>query len=202
MTKKRKIVILLLLSAALEVTGLVVGPQIFSDKSGTGPAGRPSQVKLAKPIVEEPREAPKTDHTSPEGASSAEVSPSQVEAPSRNPFALPSGVDLRNQASGASGKAVASRDPARADTPASPGRELNGILVGARDRVAIIGGTLLRPGDSVEGERVIEIRSDYVVLARDGRRRTLRLPPAFPELEPGTGLPGTWVGGVQPKTRK
>jgi hypothetical protein len=52
--------------------------------------------------------------------------------------------------------------------------------VSARERLAIIDGALLRTGDTLEGERVAEIRADLVVLVAEDRRRTLRLPPPFP----------------------
>jgi len=195
--KMRKIVIMLLLSVALELTGFVAGLQPFRSTNRTDPAGRPSQgANPVKTAVEKPREGLKADQVSPTAASSAETSPNEAD-PSRNPFALPAGVHSLNQPSGAAanlrppGEAGASDDtgPARAAVPAPPARELSGILVGPRDRVAIIDGTLLRAGESLEGEHVIDIRQDHVVLARDGQRRTLRLPPPFPEPGQRTGQP-------------
>ena len=195
--KMRKIVIMLLLSVALELTGFVAGLQPFRGTSPTGPAVRPGQgANPVKTAVEKPREGLKADQVSPTGAPSAESSPNQDD-PSRNPFELPAGVHSLNQPSGAAanlrppGEAGASdgAGPARAAVPAPPARELSGILVGPRDRVAIINGTLLRTGESLEGEHLIDIRRDHVILARDGQRRTLRLPPPFPDPGQRTGQP-------------
>ena len=203
--RMRKVVIVLLLSVALEVTGFVAGLGPFRGTNRTGPAGRPGQeVNPVKTGVEKPREGLKADQVSPTGASSAETSPNEGD-PSRNPFALPAGV---HPLSGAApslrppGEVGAhDTDPARAAVPEPPARELSGILVGPRDRVAIIDGTLLRAGDSVEGEHVIDIPRDHVVLARDGQRRTLRLPPPFPGSGQRAGQPETRASadGVQPK---
>ena len=192
----RKVVIVLLLSVAFELTGFVSGLRLFPGKGGTGPAVSPQQqVKPAKARVEKAPEGLKADQASPEGGSDEGPSPSEG-APSRNPFALPAEVHPLKQPSGAaaalSPSDEAGADPARAAVPAPPAHELSGVLVGARDRVAIIDGTLLRTGDVLGGEHVIDIRRDHVVLARDGRRRTLRLPPPFPE-------PGSSADGVQPE---
>ena len=187
----RKFVMVLLLSVVLEVTGFLPGLQPFRGKSGPGPAVSPQQqVKPAKARAEKPREEPKADQASPEGGSGEGPSAREGDPP-RNPFALPDGIRSLNQAPGAAA-ALSLSDEAgasRAAVPEPPARELSGILVGPRDRVAIINGTLLRTGESLEGEHLIDIRRDHVVLARDGQRRTLRLPPPFPESGQGTGRP-------------
>lgn len=189
----RKVVIVLLLGAALEVAWLFGGVELLRGKAGSGPVGRLMQeVKQVKTLVEKAREGLQADQASP-GAASMAGSPPSPGDPSRNPFALPQGVRLLTEPSATAdpktlGEAGASteKDLAKAVHPEPPARELSGILVGPRDRVAIIDGTLVRAGDSLEGERVVEIRRDRVVLARDGQHRTLHLPPPFPEPGPGT----------------
>ena len=206
---KRKLVIVLLLGMALEVAGLFGGMEFLREKAPTSPVGRFSQqVKEVRSLVEKAREALKADQLTPDALSKTAASLGLGD-PSRNPFALPSGVRPVNQPTkaaaniGPPGEAGVAdgKDGTRAPGPKPPASELSGILVGARDRVAIINGTLVRSGDSIEGERVIDIRRDHVVLARDGQRRTLRLPPPFPESAEGTEQLEirSSAGGVQPE---
>lgn len=183
---RKKIITLFLLGTALEVAWLYGGLEILRGKSGFGLVGRIKQeVEQVKTLVEKATEALKAEQGS-LGVGSLAGSPPAPGDPSRNPFALPQGVRLLAQPSGTEtpGEAGAEKEAAKAAPP--PARELNGILVGPRDRVAIIDGTLVRAGDSLQGERVIDVRRDHVVLARDGQRRTLHLPPPFPESKPGT----------------
>lgn len=184
----RKLVPVLLLATVLEGAWLLGGLELLRDKAGTGPVGRLTQeLKQAKTLIEKASEALKVNPAALEQVLK-QAAPLTPADPSRNPFALPEGVrSLAEPAAPAdpkaSGEVGASteKDMAKAATPEPPARQLSGILVGPRDRVAIIDGALVRPGDSLEGERVIEIRRDQVVLAREGQRRTLRLPPPFPE---------------------
>lgn len=190
---RKKVITVVLLVGALEVVWLLGGLDLLRGKSVTGPVGRLKQeVDQVKSLIEKASEALKADPASVGRAPMAGASPSSGD-PLRDPFALPQGVRLLTQPSGsadpkAPGEAGASpeKELAKAVPPEPPARELSGILVGPHDRVAIIDGTLVRTGDRIEGDHVIAIRRDHVVLARDGQRRTLRLPPPFPESRPGT----------------
>lgn len=202
----RKVVIMLLLGMALEVSGFLGTVEFLREKMRTGPVGRLAQeVNQARSLVGKAREVLNADQLTPEALSKAVAALGQGD-PSRNPFALPQGVNALNQPTGdlrPPGEAGAGgeKDPTLASRPKPPAHELNGILVGTLDRVAIIDGTLLRTGDVLEGEHVIDIGRDHVVLARDGQRRTLRLPPPFPESGQETGQPEprSSAEGVQPK---
>lgn len=182
---RRKLLIVLVLGATLEIAWLYGGPELLRSRIGGGPVGRLMQeAKQAKTLLGKASDALKTL----EQATTAGLSAIPGD-PNRNPFALPPGVRLLTEPSGpAEGEAGPSieKELAKAAVPEPPARKLDGILVGPRDRVAIIDGILVRPGDSLEGERVVDIQRDRVVLARDGRERTLRLPPPFPEPSPGT----------------
>lgn len=174
----RKLLIVLLLGAALEVAWLYGGLDLIRGKIASRPAGRiMKETNQAKTVIGKASEALKT----PEPATTATPPPSPGD-PSRNPFALPPGVRLLAEPSGVGEGGASQQELAKAAVPAPPARQLNGILVGPRDRFAIIDGTLVRLGESLEGDRVIDIQRDRVVLARDGQQRTLRLPPPFPEL--------------------
>lgn len=198
---RRKFLIVLVLGTALEIAWLYGGLELLRSRIGGGPVGRMvQQAKQVKTAIEKASETVKTieQPVAPQVALS-------LGDPDRNPFALPPGVRLLTDA-GAPGEAkppseAAGQELAKAALPEPPARQLNGILVGPRDRVAIIDGTLVRPGDSLEGERVIDIQRDRVVLARDGRERTLRLPPPFPESSPETEQLQirSSAGGDQPK---
>lgn len=181
---RKKITVLLLLGAALEVAWLMGTMELLRSKIGSSSLDRFGQeLKQAKSLIERAGEAFKAEQPSLEQALKelrGEPASSPGD-PSRNPFALPPGVRLLAQPSGDTQAGSTETDPAKAAAPEPRARELNGILVGPRDRVAIIDGVLVRAGDSLEGERVIDVRRDHVVLARDGQRRTLHLPPPFPE---------------------
>lgn len=179
---RRKLFIVLLVGAALEVAWLYGGLDLIRDKIASRPAGRVTkETNQAKTAIGKASEAVKT----PEQAATAASPPSPGD-PSRDPFALPPGVRLvagppGTAEPGTPGEAGATEtESAKAAVPEPPARQLSGILVGPRDRVAIIDGTLVRSGDSLEGERVIDIQRDLVVLARDGQQRTLRLPAPEP----------------------
>jgi hypothetical protein len=182
---RRKLLIVVVLGAMLEIAWLYGGLELLRSRIGGGPVGRMmQQAKQVKTAIEKASEALKTL----EQVTTAVLPPSPGD-PSRNPFALPPGVRLLTEPSGtAGGEAGPSieKELAKAAVPEPPARQLSGILVGPGDRVAIIDGTLVRAGDNLDGERVIDIQRDRVVLAQDGRERTLRLPPPFPESSPGT----------------
>jgi len=197
----RKLVVMVLLGAVLEGAWLFGGLELLRGKSGPGPAGRLMQeVNQVKTLVGKAREV--LDQASLGGDTAAGLSQGD---PSRNPFALPQGVRLLSalpetadpKAQDQAG-APTEKDPAKAE-PLT--RVLSGILTGSRQRLAIIDGTLVGTGDHIEGEQVVDIGRDSVVLARDGQRRTLRLPPPFPESgqEKDQQATGPAADGAKPK---
>lgn len=201
---RRKFLAVMVLGAVIEIAWLYGGLNLLRSKLGTGTVGQMvQQAKQVKTALEKATETLKSLEQATTGGLLA--SPGD---PNRDPFALPPGVRHLAEPSGPAESRTAGeggpstgKELAKAAVPEPPARQLNGILVGARDRVAIIDGTLVRPGDSLEGERIVDIQRDHVVLARDGRERTLRLPPPFPESSSGTEQlqirPS--AGGDQPK---
>ena len=59
--------------------------------------------------------------------------------------------------------------------PGSDGLEVKTIIVGPPRSVAVVDGHTVLLGEKIAEETVVEIRSDAVILEREGRRRTLRL---------------------------
>lgn len=196
---RRKVVVVLVLGMALEVSGLMGTMELLREKTRSGPIGRVlKEVDQARSLIGKAQDGLNADKLTAEALSKAVAALGRGD-PARNPFELPAEVRSMNQPAGAAA-GLSPSDEAGApqgSVPAPPPRELNGILVGPRDRVAIIDGTLLRMGDTLEGEHVVDIGRDHVVLARDGQHRTLRLPPPFPE----SGQPETRssADGAQPK---
>jgi hypothetical protein len=101
----------------------------------------------------------------------------------RNPFSLPAGVHLRSK-----GQAVPA--PAKApektpqqkiqipDIPSSPlpaPLKVKAILIGSHSRLALIDRHIVREGDSIEGEKILVIAKDHVVLGQGDKKRTLFL---------------------------
>jgi len=167
----RKLLPIMLLGTVIEVAWLLGGLEMLRGKAGPGVVGQIGQeVAQVKPLLEKAREAMEVRAATPPSAGD----------PSRNPFALPPGIQLLGQvADGQPGASGASPEKGVGPAP-PPARELAGILVGPRERLAIIDGTIVRAGDRLDDERVVDIRHDRVVLARAGEQRTLHLPPPFP----------------------
>lgn len=168
----RKGLIVVLLAAALEVAWLLGGLELLRSAPGPSLVGQVGQaVTQAKALQAAMRDL---------GDTTAAPRPAPPGDPDRNPFTLPPGVRLLGQPADpatvlapAGGGPSANKEPA--PPPAPPRRELGGIMVSGRERLAIIDGTLVRSGDELDGDRIADINPDRVVLVRDGTRRTLRL---------------------------
>ncbi len=99
----------------------------------------------------------------------------------RDPFALPSGVRPRSQ--GETPREVRSTPtpsikkevPSEETLPAENPLKLKALLISDSIRLATIGQTIVQEGDFIGGEKVLEIRSDGVILIKEGKTRTLRL---------------------------
>lgn len=55
--------------------------------------------------------------------------------------------------------------------------ELNATLVGLRSGLANIAGRIIRPGEEVDGFRLVEVYEDRAIFVRHGRRMTVYVKP-------------------------
>ena len=94
----------------------------------------------------------------------------------RSPFLLPSGV--RSSAKGGAArvsKKVASKPQANsARVPPVP-RKVRAILISDHIRLASIDQHIVTVGDVIDGEKVLEIKTDRVILGKGGKKRTVLL---------------------------
>lgn len=74
---------------------------------------------------------------------------------------------------------------------------LQSVLISPQRRAAIISGRVIRPGETVDGYRLIAIREGEAVLRRGDQSRTLRLYPAV-----DLSRPALAAGDTQSKPRK
>lgn len=100
----------------------------------------------------------------------------QAGAGGRNPFLLPSGVYPLSRA----GSPPAPKKPiAKLETgPKEAGPlplKVKAILIGDQVRLASIGRSIVTVGDSIDGEKVLEIKPDRVILGKGDKKRTLLL---------------------------
>ena len=103
--------------------------------------------------------------------------------PGRNPFSLPAGIHHRSKSPAV---AAAPKAPEMApkgetkvlDVPPPPlpaPLKVRAILIGSQTRLALIDRQIVREGDSIEGEKILAIAKDYVVLGQGDNKRTLFL---------------------------
>ena len=103
--------------------------------------------------------------------------------PGRNPFSLPAGIHLRSKSTAVP---MASRVLETApkmetkvlDVPPPPPPaplKIRAILIGSQTRLALIDRHIVREGDSLEGEKILVIAKEYVVLGQGDKKRTLFL---------------------------
>ena len=91
----------------------------------------------------------------------------------RDPFLLPSGVHLLSKASGPSG---ARRSPSGTDDRSTEDlMKVKAILIGDRVQLALIDRHIVTIGDSIRGEKILEIKTDRVTLGTGDQKRTLLL---------------------------
>jgi len=92
----------------------------------------------------------------------------------RDPFFLPSGVRLLSkEISVQENKKIpqATEEVKPIEVPL----KLKAILIGDHVRLASIDRSIVSIGDFINGEKVLEIRSDRVILEKEGKKRTLVL---------------------------
>jgi len=104
--------------------------------------------------------------------------PSLFQETRKDPFSLPSGVRLLSKEGPAQEdkkfQPVAEIKPTEIKPVETP-LKLKAILIGDHVRLASIDRSIVTVGDSVNGEKVLEIRSDRVILEKEGKKRTLVL---------------------------
>ena len=88
----------------------------------------------------------------------------------RDPFLLPSGIHLLSKSESVPGKS----ETKPIDT--SPLRfKINAILISDHIRLASIDRNIVTIGDSIYDEKVLEIKTDQVVLGKGDKKRTIFL---------------------------
>jgi hypothetical protein len=101
----------------------------------------------------------------------------------RNPFSLPDGIHLRSKSPAVPAALKAPETAPKGETkvldvPPSPlptPLKVRAILIGSQTRLALIDRHIVREGDSLEGEKILVIAKDYVVLGEGDKKRTLFL---------------------------
>jgi len=89
----------------------------------------------------------------------------------RDPFLLPPGVYLLSKIG-----ATLGRTRSQSGNVASPSFMLTAILISDCVRLASIDHHIVTVGDSIYGERVLEIKTDRVILGKGEQKKTLLLP--------------------------
>jgi len=92
----------------------------------------------------------------------------------RDPFFLPSGVRLLSKETPVqeNKKVLQATEEVK---PVEVPLKLKAILIGDHIRLASIDRSIVSIGDFINGEKVLEIRSDRVILEKEGKKRTLVL---------------------------
>ena len=104
------------------------------------------------------------------------IEPTMAHGQMRDPFSLPAGIHLlsKNGTSvGPKGTPLTSEAMPADISPPPP--KLNAILISDRIRLASIDRHIVTVGDSIHEEKVLEIKSDRVILGKGDKRRTLLL---------------------------
>jgi hypothetical protein len=86
----------------------------------------------------------------------------------RDPFLLPPGVHLLSKIGASLG---VKGGPSRTE----PDMRVKAILIGDHIRLASIDRHIVTVGDSIQGEKVLEIKTDRVILGKGDQKRTLLL---------------------------
>jgi len=91
----------------------------------------------------------------------------------RDPFGLPPGVRLLSKSDTTSvTKGALSTNEIK---PMGIPLKVNAILISDHIRLASIGQHIVTVGDSIQNERILEIKNDRVILGKGGKKRTILL---------------------------
>lgn len=94
----------------------------------------------------------------------------------RDPFLLPTGVHLLSKIDTALGmKGFPSKTGAKPDNMLPSPLTVKAILISDHVRLALIDRHIVTVGDSIRDERVLEIKTDRVILGKGVQKRTLLL---------------------------
>src|SRR4030042_6636612 len=101
--------------------------------------------------------------------------------PGRNPFSLPAGIHLRSKGTAVPMASKVLETAPKMETkvldvppPPSP-LKIRAILITSQSRLSLIDRHIVRVGESIEEEKILEIAKDYVVLGKGDKKRTLLL---------------------------
>ena len=94
----------------------------------------------------------------------------------RDPFLLPSGVRLLSKMDTASGaKGIPSKTEGKPNDILLSPLKVKTILISDHVRLALIDRHIVKVGDSIHDEKVLEIKTDRVILGKGDQKRTLLL---------------------------
>ena len=94
----------------------------------------------------------------------------------RDPFSLPAGVRLVSKTEAALGtKGIPSKTEAEPSNIFPSPLKVNAILISDHVRLALIDRHIVMVGDSIHNEKVLEIKTDRVILGKGDQKRTLLL---------------------------
>jgi hypothetical protein len=96
--------------------------------------------------------------------------------PARNPFLLPPGVYFHSREGGTPVRKEKAPEPAaKIEKIETPSFQVRAILISDHIRLAAIGPHIVAVGDKLDGETILEIKNDRVILGRGDKKRTLHL---------------------------
>jgi hypothetical protein len=94
----------------------------------------------------------------------------------KDPFLLPSGVRLLSKMDTASGaKGIPSKTEGKPNDILPSPLKVKTILISDHVRLALIDRHIVKVGDSIHDEKVLEIKTDRVILGKGNQKRTLLL---------------------------
>jgi hypothetical protein len=93
-----------------------------------------------------------------------------------DPFLLPSGIRLLSKTDTVLGiKGIPSKTEGKPNDMLPPPLKVKAILIGDHVRLALINRHIVTVGDSIHDEKVLEIKTDRVILGKRDQKRTLLL---------------------------
>ena len=72
------------------------------------------------------------------------------------------------------------RNPIQADGSVAP-LDLRATMVGTTDKLANVGGRVIRPGDEIQGYTLLQVYEDHALFVRDSNRLTIYVKPHLVE---------------------